>query len=66
LLKIVSRFQIFFSEVRLDDAGLTSILCRENCTLILAFCSSGARTKADVIKCGHDLESSSYALKNVI
>ncbi len=51
-----------FSEVRLDDAELTSILWRENCTLISAFCSSGARTKADVTKCGHNLESSSYAL----
>jgi hypothetical protein len=51
-----------FTEVSLDNAELTSILWRENCTLISAFCSSGARIKADVTKCGHDLESSSYAL----
>jgi hypothetical protein len=46
-----------FSEVRLHNAELTSILWRENCTSISAFCSSGARTKADVTKCGHDLRS---------
>ncbi len=36
------------------------------CTQISAFCSSGARTKADLTKCRHDLESSSYALQSEI
>jgi hypothetical protein len=53
-----------FSEVRLDDAELTSIFWRENYTLISAFCSSGARTKANVTNCGYDLESFCYALRN--
>jgi hypothetical protein len=30
----------------------------KKCTQITAFCSSGARTKADITKCGYDLESS--------
>ncbi len=55
-----------FSEVSFIDGELTSILWRENCTWISAFCSSGARTKADVTKCGHDLKSSCYALQNGI
>jgi hypothetical protein len=55
-----------FLEVRLDDAELTSILWREKCSQISAFCSFCARTKADVNKSGHDLESSSYALKKAI
>ncbi len=46
-----------FSEVRLDNTEFTSILWHENCTLISAFCSSGARTKADVTMFGHDLQS---------
>jgi hypothetical protein len=37
-----------FSEVCYYDAELTSILWRENCTLILPFCIFSARTKADV------------------
>jgi hypothetical protein len=40
------------SEVRFDDAELASINWRENC--ISAFCSSGARIKADMTKRGHD------------
>jgi hypothetical protein len=47
--------------VRLDDAELTYILWREKCVLISAF--SGARTTADVTKCGHDLESSLRSTK---
>jgi hypothetical protein len=54
------------SEVHLNDAELTSILWREKCSQILAFGSSDARIKADVTQCGYDLESSSYALQNVI
>jgi hypothetical protein len=46
----------------LDDAEFTFILSRENCTQISAFRSSGARTKADVTKRGHELESFCYAL----
>jgi hypothetical protein len=49
--------------VRLDDAELTYIFLRENCILISAFRSSGARIKADDYD-GHDLESSSYVLQN--
>jgi hypothetical protein len=59
---------MFFAFVSfgLHNAELTSILWRENFTKISEFCSCGARTKADVTMCGHDLESSNYALKNCI
>jgi hypothetical protein len=54
-------------EIRLDDAELTSIIWRENCTKTSAFCSSGARISAHVgPNVGHDLESSRYVLQNGI
>ncbi len=50
-----------FSDFRLDDAELTSILWRKNCTKVSAFCSCGARTKA-VVTNGYVFESSSDVL----
>jgi hypothetical protein len=61
-LKISNRF----SEVLWHNDELSSILWHENCNLISAFCSCGARIKVDVTKCEHDLESSSNAQKNSI
>jgi hypothetical protein len=55
-----------FSDVRLQNAELIFILWRENCTKISAFCSCGARIKADVTMCGHDLESSNYTSKKIV
>jgi hypothetical protein len=60
------KFSNFLSEVRLDVSESTSFLLSEKFSWISVFCSSGARTKAYVTKCEHDLESSCYALQNSI
>ncbi len=58
LLKIVSRFRIFYQ--KFVCMMLFWLLCFgvKNVLKFQHFCSSGAQTKADVTKCGYVLESS--------
>ncbi len=68
LLHILSRFQIFYQKsvwmmlYWLLFFGVKNVPKFQPSTS----CSLGARVKADVTKCGHDLESSCYALQNGI